>query len=276
MPCGHYLHHACYNAYMATAYQCPVCKKSAINMELQWRKLELEIENQPMPSQWHGTKVEIRCNDCGGRSRVPYHWLGNKCSLCDGYNTVEVRLVNADADDAEQQRWLFRQHYLDRRLETRQSFPPTTAPSAPAVLAGGTRTFGAGIPPQFRARSYFADDEDGEGAVRPGSAGEWAVNFTMPNAFDVLARVGRSLTPIRQYFEEEGVSPRRSGRDGERVADGEESEESSEESSEDETDDDWAGEIAVEEGDGEDDDDEDEELAQGIGRALDRWLNANR
>lgn len=49
--CGHYMHAACYKELMNVTYRCPVCNKSAVNMELQWRKLDDEIRMQPMPEE---------------------------------------------------------------------------------------------------------------------------------------------------------------------------------------------------------------------------------
>jgi hypothetical protein len=94
LPCGHYLHKGCYKAYMETAYKCPMCKKSAVNMELQWQKLTQAIESQPMPEQFASTRAVIQCNDCSAKSSVKYHWLGNKCNTCDSYNTNELRILN--------------------------------------------------------------------------------------------------------------------------------------------------------------------------------------
>jgi uncharacterized CHY-type Zn-finger protein len=51
LPCGHYMHGSCYKDLMAVTYKCPVCSKSAVNMELQWRKLDDEIALQPMPEE---------------------------------------------------------------------------------------------------------------------------------------------------------------------------------------------------------------------------------
>ncbi|KAF4551792.1 Hypothetical protein D9617_12g036820 [Elsinoe fawcettii] len=106
--------------------------KSAVNMELQWRKLDDEIRLQPMPEEDFvdepsddrpGTpdsldntdsrlsaglgslrltnrarsqtrrvprRVWVGCNDCGGRGWTPFHWLGLKCPICDGYNTNQL------------------------------------------------------------------------------------------------------------------------------------------------------------------------------------------
>lgn len=142
--CGHYMHAACYKDLMSVTYRCPVCSKSAVNMELQWRKLDDEIRMQPMPEEElvdnaelaqdpsltrgpltegdHVTttttaagdrsqeqedvvravprrmpkKVWVGCNDCGGRGWTPFHWLGLKCPVCDGYNTNQSTPVGGD------------------------------------------------------------------------------------------------------------------------------------------------------------------------------------
>lgn len=130
--CGHYMHATCYKDLMTVTYRCPVCNKSAVNMELQWRKLDDEIRIQPMPEEdFEATpvpsrpasaspettrpqppdaepaepaeylpsrrrlprKVWIGCNDCGGRGWSPFHWLGLKCPDCDGYNTTQTNPV---------------------------------------------------------------------------------------------------------------------------------------------------------------------------------------
>ena len=79
---------------METAYKCPICKKSAVKMDLQWRKLTSAIESQPMPEQFANTRAIIQCNDCYRKSSVKYHWLGNQCENCDSYNTNELRILN--------------------------------------------------------------------------------------------------------------------------------------------------------------------------------------
>ena len=94
MKCGHYIHRSCYDELMNTTYKCPICNRSAVNMELQWRKMDECLESQPMPSPYLTTKAWIICNDCTMRSCVPFHWLGNKCRMCDSYNTSQVRLVD--------------------------------------------------------------------------------------------------------------------------------------------------------------------------------------
>ncbi|KAI5359717.1 Putative Zinc finger, RING-type, Zinc finger, CHY-type, Zinc finger, RING/FYVE/PHD-type [Septoria linicola] len=133
LPCGHYMHGDCYKDLMAVTYRCPVCSKSAVNMELQWRKLDEEIAIQPMPededlegllSQGEGAEqqpeqvadtndatyaspprrprtVWIGCNDCGARTWTPFHWLGLKCQRCDSYNTNQFTPTAHHETEAE-------------------------------------------------------------------------------------------------------------------------------------------------------------------------------
>jgi len=150
LPCGHYMHGMCYRDLMAVTYKCPVCSKSAVNMELQWRKLDDEIRAQPMPEEddedlegllphvdsagggadevsadsdrsaqpsapRRPREVWIGCNDCGGRCWTPFHWLGLKCRVCDSYNTNQMAPTAVQETDAErvirqQQQHHHRQH----------------------------------------------------------------------------------------------------------------------------------------------------------------------
>lgn len=81
MRCGHSIHYQCYYEHMKTAYKCPICSRSVVNMEIQFRNLERAIEAQPMPPQFQDTKALIYCNDCSAKSSVKYHWLGLKCAV---------------------------------------------------------------------------------------------------------------------------------------------------------------------------------------------------
>lgn len=96
-------------------------------METQWRKLEEEIRHQPMPPEWAGVRVEVRCNDCAGKTIVPYHWLGCKCNRCDSFNTVEAGILANE----EVQRSV--EDFAERRREIREeemrNRRPWTAPS---------------------------------------------------------------------------------------------------------------------------------------------------
>ncbi|KAL1990690.1 hypothetical protein VTN49DRAFT_6529 [Thermomyces lanuginosus] len=101
MRCGHSIHQKCYLEYSKSSYRCPICSKTIMNMEAQFRNLDRTIESQPMPAEFRDTKALIHCNDCGAKGAVKYHWLGLKCDLCESYNTVQIRLLGSDEDGME-------------------------------------------------------------------------------------------------------------------------------------------------------------------------------
>ena len=81
MLCGHSIHQRCYYDHMKSSYKCPICSKSIVNMETQFRSLDRAIEVQPMPPQFLDTKALVYCNDCRAKSTVKYHWFGLKCAV---------------------------------------------------------------------------------------------------------------------------------------------------------------------------------------------------
>ncbi|KAG9248573.1 hypothetical protein BJ878DRAFT_3976 [Calycina marina] len=94
MLCGHGIHQACYYEHMKSSYKCPICSKSTVNMETQFRNLDRAIDSQPMPPQFRDTKAMVSCNDCYAKSAVKYHWLGLKCAICDSYNTAQLSILS--------------------------------------------------------------------------------------------------------------------------------------------------------------------------------------
>lgn len=120
MACGHSIHKKCYDQHMKVSYKCPICNKSLANMETQFRNLDVVIQSQPMPPEFGDTKATILCNDCSGKSTVPYHWLGLKCSICRSYNTVELQMHGEGGQDV--------------RASTET--PESTAEAAQSVPAG--------------------------------------------------------------------------------------------------------------------------------------------
>lgn len=93
----HGIHKKCYDEHMKTAYRCPICNKSAVNMETQFRNLDRSIAEQPMPPEFRDTKAMVSCNDCYAKSAVMYHWLGLKCAICDSYNTTQLSILSDPA-----------------------------------------------------------------------------------------------------------------------------------------------------------------------------------
>jgi len=87
MPCQHAIHSECLKAYMLRFYICPLCSKSLCNQFHRWQQMDELVRNQPMPSEFQDSMVEILCNDCDKRAFVAFHFVGHKCPDCHGYNT---------------------------------------------------------------------------------------------------------------------------------------------------------------------------------------------
>ncbi|KAM7208683.1 putative RING finger protein C2F3.16 [Naviculisporaceae sp. PSN 640] len=94
MQCGHSIHRHCFNEHMNSSYKCPICNKSCVNMEYQFRNYDIAILTQPMPIEYRDARANISCNDCSAKSQTAYHWLGLKCTVCNSYNTVQLQLLH--------------------------------------------------------------------------------------------------------------------------------------------------------------------------------------
>ena len=97
MRCGHAMHRGCYEEHIKSAYKCPICSKSVVNMETQFRNLDIAIQMQPMPEKFRDTRAVVLCNDCSARTTTEYHWLGLKCAVCRSYNTSELQILGVDS-----------------------------------------------------------------------------------------------------------------------------------------------------------------------------------
>ena len=236
MPCGHYMHSACHTKYMQSAYRCPICFRSAVNMELQWRKLDRAIEAQPMPNQFSRTTVQVQCNDCSAKSVGRYHWLGNKCGVCDSYNTNELRIIEADEAQEEVQSSSesittdMNTLPSENAVAEMQDLTLVSSPSSSSAVPGANPALPPTSPPpppdgesaacvdsantsprrplrDLRpSRSYFLQADDADDRPRSSSSGgfvpvppsETMLSFS---PYEMLQRVSRSLSPIRYYLE---------------------------------------------------------------------------
>lgn len=209
---------------MHVTYRCPVCNKSAVNMELQWRKLDDEIRLQPMPEDEFEDsaaaranpthrrvprRVFVGCNDCGGRGWSAFHWLGLKCPHCDGYNTSQTAYVGSETPGA---RPVVRRHEFagvnalpavvtgdEERADSAYGCPssPAQIPVPQQQLPVQQPVFAPHSP---TGRSYFLQAEHEESlrnTERALSAGDAFRNLP----YDILQRFSRSLSPMRYYLE---------------------------------------------------------------------------
>lgn len=102
MKCGHLIHQSCYDELSKHSYKCPICKKTVVNVETQFRILDQEIRQLPLPAPYSSWRCIISCNDCKGKSNVTYHVLGLKCKYCKSYNTNQQKLIKPEEEDDEE------------------------------------------------------------------------------------------------------------------------------------------------------------------------------
>lgn len=99
MKCGHLIHKSCYDEMIKHSYKCPICKKTVVNSETQFRILDQEIRQLLLPAPYNMWRCIVNCNDCNGKSNCAYHVLGLKCKYCHSYNTNQLRLIKPEEDD---------------------------------------------------------------------------------------------------------------------------------------------------------------------------------
>ncbi|KAF8062684.1 zinc finger protein BRUTUS-like [Scenedesmus sp. PABB004] len=76
LPCGHFLHSACFAQYARYAYTCPLCCKSIGNMGMYFQMIDslLAAEAASLPPAYAGRTQAVLCQDCGAVGAAPYHY----------------------------------------------------------------------------------------------------------------------------------------------------------------------------------------------------------
>lgn len=91
LPCGHYMHSACFQAYTCSHYTCPICSKSLGDMAVYFGMLDALLTAEELPEEYRDQCQEILCNDCERKGRSRFHWLYHKCGFCGSYNTKVIK-----------------------------------------------------------------------------------------------------------------------------------------------------------------------------------------
>ncbi|XP_074274885.1 zinc finger protein BRUTUS-like isoform X2 [Silene latifolia] len=86
LPCGHFMHSACFQAYTCSNYICPICSKSLGDMAVYFGMLDALLASEQLPDEYRDRCQDILCNDCGRKGTARFHWLYHKCG-CGSYNT---------------------------------------------------------------------------------------------------------------------------------------------------------------------------------------------
>ncbi|KAJ6803287.1 uncharacterized protein M6B38_107735 [Iris pallida] len=96
LPCGHFMHSACFQAYTCSHYTCPICSKSLGDMAVYFGMLDALLAAEELPEEYSDRCQDILCNDCDKKGRSRFHWLYHKCSFCGSYNTRVIKTETSD------------------------------------------------------------------------------------------------------------------------------------------------------------------------------------
>ncbi|XP_054820881.1 zinc finger protein BRUTUS-like isoform X2 [Prosopis cineraria] len=91
LPCGHYMHSACFQAYTCSHYTCPICSKSLGDMAVYFGMLDALLAAEVLPEEYKERYQDILCNDCDRKGSSRFHWLYHKCGFCGSYNTRVIK-----------------------------------------------------------------------------------------------------------------------------------------------------------------------------------------
>ncbi|KAF7827794.1 zinc finger protein BRUTUS-like [Senna tora] len=87
LPCGHFMHSTCFQAYTCGHYTCPICRKSLGDMAVYFGMLDALLASEELPEEYRNRRQDILCNDCDKKGNAAFHWLYHKCGFCRSYNT---------------------------------------------------------------------------------------------------------------------------------------------------------------------------------------------
>ncbi|KAK9277135.1 hypothetical protein L1049_006674 [Liquidambar formosana] len=104
LPCGHFMHSACFQAYTCSHYICPICSKSLGDMAVYFGMLDALLASEELPEEYRDRCQDILCNDCDKKGTSPFHWLYHKCRFCGSYNTrvIKVDSTNSNCSTSNQ------------------------------------------------------------------------------------------------------------------------------------------------------------------------------
>lgn len=105
LQCGHLMHTACYERYRKSSIRCPICSRSLEEMTPLYQLLDQQLAAtgaNMMPAHYRSARCDLYCKDCFTKSNTPYHFLYNKCSVCQSYNT-RVDHVDPNGDGSSKQ-----------------------------------------------------------------------------------------------------------------------------------------------------------------------------
>tara|TARA_A100001015_G_C14871631_1_gene664632 strand:- start:416 stop:997 length:582 start_codon:yes stop_codon:yes gene_type:complete len=91
LKCGHKIHTSCWENYLETNYNCPICKKSNYDMTRTWEIYRQHRDDYEIPEDLMDLKVNISCFDCEKNNEVQWYPDGLlECKDCGSFNTQKI------------------------------------------------------------------------------------------------------------------------------------------------------------------------------------------
>lgn len=91
--CGHTMHQECFNEYIKTNFQCPLCMKSLVCMDEYYSSIDSLMQQEVLPPEFQRKRSRIFCNDCERKSVTSFHFIYHKCEGPDGCNSYNTRVL---------------------------------------------------------------------------------------------------------------------------------------------------------------------------------------
>ncbi|ORZ40856.1 hypothetical protein BCR44DRAFT_117344 [Catenaria anguillulae PL171] len=99
MPCGHCIHHKCYQEHIQTSYTCPTCCKSLGNMSEYFKRIDDALKHHQMPPEYSNHQSLIFCNDCEARTVTKFHFMYHKCTAAVKSTRTEVNRTTGQSEE---------------------------------------------------------------------------------------------------------------------------------------------------------------------------------
>ncbi|KAK6146853.1 hypothetical protein DH2020_020722 [Rehmannia glutinosa] len=107
LPCGHYMHSACFQFQKGLSlsfsecysHEAPVAVSEntgaadvILSKLVYFGMLDALMASEVLPEEYRNRRQDILCNDCDRKGTAPFHWLYHKCGLCGSYNTRVIKV----------------------------------------------------------------------------------------------------------------------------------------------------------------------------------------
>ncbi|KAF7682754.1 RING finger and CHY zinc finger domain-containing protein 1 [Astathelohania contejeani] len=98
LKCGHAIHKECYNYYLESSFQCPICLHSIGDLTRYNQAIDKLVKQTNTILDKNGGLYfcDIKCYDCKNESQIHQSNIFHKCKFCGSYNTKIKKIHTED------------------------------------------------------------------------------------------------------------------------------------------------------------------------------------